>query len=98
MKRYIKIEGGTAFCGCDFEEYLYTKMTDEELNQYCAEAARDNAEMYESIEKDYGLDEDDYDTEEDYEVAITEATDEYYAEAYADWIEITKEEYEENIC
>lgn len=93
--RYIKIEGGTAFCGCDFEEYLETDMTDEELNRYCAEAAYDNASMYENIERDYSIYQEDYATEEEYETAIDEATDEYYGEAYADWEEITKEEYDE---
>lgn len=93
--RYIKITGGTCFCGRDFEEYLETNMTDEELDRYCAEAAYENASMYENIELDYGIYQEDYATEEDYETAIDEATEEYYDEAYADWEEITKEEYEE---
>lgn len=94
--RYIKIEGGAAFCGCDFEEYLETGMTDEELDRYCAEAAIENASMYENIERDYSIYQEDYATEEDYDAAIDEATEDYYGEANAYWEEITKEEYEEN--
>lgn len=93
--RYIKIKGGTCFCGCDFEEYLETNITDEELDRYCVNAAHENASMYENIERDYGIYQEDYTTEEDYETAINEATEEYYDEAYADWEEITKEEYGE---
>ena len=94
--RYIKIEGGTCFCGCDFEEYLKTDMTDEELDRYCAEAAYENASMYENIERDYSIYQEDYATEEDYDAAIDEATEDYYSETSAYWEEITKEEYEEN--
>ena len=97
--RYIRIEGGTAFCGCDFEEYLHTDMSDKELDELCAEKARDNAEQYEYIVWGWEV----YTAEEYAEksgVSIEEAEqmmEDYYAETYADWEEITKEEYEENI-
>ena len=44
--RYIKIIGGTSFCGTNFEEYLKTDMTNEQLDAYCADAALENAELY----------------------------------------------------
>lgn len=94
--RYIKISGGTAFCGHEFEKYLYTNMTDKELNEYSAFMASENAICYENIRTDYGIYYDNYRTHQDYETAFNEALEIYYAKAYADWEEITKEEYEEN--
>ena len=97
--RYIKITGGTNYCGQDFEEYLETDMTDEELIRYCIEAAYENAEQY-----DYTVWGWEVYTAEDYaennNVSIEEAEQmmkDYYDEAYASWEEITKKEYEENI-
>lgn len=46
MARYIKIFGGTQYCGCEFEEYIKTNMDDAQLNAYVAEVANDNAESY----------------------------------------------------
>lgn len=84
VMRYIKIEGGTGYCGQDFEEYLYTDMSDKELDELYAEKARDNEENEEQYE---------------YEVSVEEAEQmmkDYYADTYAYWEEITKEEYEGN--
>ena len=97
--RYIKITGGTNYCGQDFEEYLETDMTDAELDRYCIEAAYENAGQYEYTVWGWGVG-----TAEEYakesDISIEEAEqmiEEYYGEAYSNWEEITKEEYEENI-
>lgn len=95
--RYIKVSGGTSLCGTDFEEYLKTEMSDEELDKYCAESAQENAEQYEW--QIFGWLEDAESYAENNGISIEEAEaeiDEYYAEAYASWTEITEEEYNEN--
>ena len=97
--RYIRIKGGTGYCGQDFEDFLKTEMTDKELDNLTEEMAQENAEQYEYTVWGWGVG-----TAEEYaeenDVSVEEAEqmmEDYYAEAYADWKEITKEEYEENI-
>lgn len=96
--RYIKIEGGTNLCGTGFTEFLKTEMTDKELDSYCIDAAQENAESYEWHV--FGWLESAESYAQDNGISIEEAETElenYYAEAYADWEEITEEEYNENI-
>ena len=96
--RYIKIEGGTGYCGQDFEEYLHTDMSDRELDVLCAEKAYDNAKQYEYTVWGWGIGTAESYAEEN-EVTVEEAEqmmEDYYADAYADWEEITEEEYEKN--
>ena len=96
--RYIKIIGGTSFCGTDFEEYLKTDMTDEQLDAYCADAALENAELYNYVV--FGWDQTAESYAEENEISVEEAEQEmenYYAEAWAKWEEISEEEYKENI-
>lgn len=96
--RYIRIKGGTGYCGQDFEDFLKTEMTDEELNELIGEMAQENAEQYDYTVWGWGV----YTAEEyaeENDVSVEEAEqmkEDYYADAYADWEEITKEEYEEN--
>ena len=52
--------------------------------------------MYEDIENDYSICREDYDSEEEYESALLEASDEYYAECSGDWEEVSYEEFLEN--
>ena len=97
-KRYVKICYGTLYCGTDGEEYLYTDMTDEELESYCNTAASDNAEQYDYLVFGFGEDAESYAAEND--ILVEEAEQEladYYAEAWGSWEIITKEEYYENI-
>ncbi len=98
MARYIKITGGTGFCGCDFEEYLVfdDSICNEAIDEVAWDIANGNAESYEDIERDYCIDEDEYDDYDDYETAVNEAREMYYADVECSWKEITKEEYEEN--
>jgi hypothetical protein len=95
--RYIKISGGTGYCGTDFEEYIKTDMTDEQLEAYCSEAAYENAEQYDYMV--YGWGEDAESHAEYYGISLEEAEaemDEYYAEATAEWEETTEEEWQNN--
>ena len=95
--RYIKFYGGTPFCGTDYEEYevFEDNITDEYLDEEADDRSRSNAESYENIGVDYGIYEEDFDSYDEYEEALCEASDEYYAESYGHWEEISKEEYEE---
>ena len=96
--RYIKFYGGTPFCGTDYEEYeaYEDDTTDEVLDEEAASKAYDNGGMYEDIENDYSICREDYDSEEEYESALSEASDEYYAECSGDWEEVSYEEFLEN--
>lgn len=96
--RYIKFYGGTCFCGEDFEDYVTVadNTTDEELDQEATDRGRDNAESYEDIARDYCIDRDDYDSDEEYEEALDDATEAYWEEVYSGWEELTREEFLEN--
>lgn len=94
--RYIRIEGDTHFCGTQFEEYLHTDMTDEQLDDYCAELAYENAVQYDYMVYGWGEDAESYAKECGISIEEAEAEmDDYYAESTANWEEITKEKYEE---
>lgn len=92
--RYIKIYGGTGICGTDFEEYMEVsdETTDEELYELAQDMANDNASMYESSD----LDEDDYDTFEEYEDAMAQESADFWADVCGSWEEVSEEEYLEN--
>lgn len=85
MARYVKITGGNGYCGCDFEDYVKfdNDTTDEVINEWAADLARDNAESYEGL----------FDFEEDND----EETEFYYENIYWDWEEVSEEEYNENV-
>ena len=96
--RYIKISSGNNFNGINyFNEYLLADVDDSELDKYCTFAARSNANLYENVVSDYQIYRDQYRTDEEFNIAIEEAIENYYSQAWAKWEEITKEEYEENI-
>ena len=95
--KYIKITGGTGYCGTGFEEYLKTDMTNKELDEYCREAAASNAESYDYLV--YGFHNDAESYAEENEISLEEAEsmmEDYYAETYADWEEVSEEEWKEN--
>jgi hypothetical protein len=96
--RYIKFYGGTPFCGTDYEEYeaFEDNITDAQLEDESAERSYSNASMYEDIETDYQIYQDDFDTEEEYEEAYNEASDAYYEECCGNWEEVSYEEFLEN--
>lgn len=95
--RYIKVFGETQFCGTAFELYLKTDMTDGELYAYASELALENAEQYDYMVFGWGEDAESY--AEDCGISIEEAEElmeNYYADVYGDWEEVTEEEYREN--
>lgn len=94
--RYIKIICGTAYCGTENTEYIKTDMTNEQLDSYMSDVAADNASSYEYLV--YGWDNSPESYAEEEGISVEEAEgmmEEYYAEAYANWEEITEEEYKE---
>ena len=89
MARYIYFTGGTGYCGCDFEEVMeYPDGTpDEILDIDAQEKAIDNGESFEHVATGW---DDDFETDEERE--------DYYAECWCNWTEITKEEYDEKVA
>ena len=97
--RYIKLIAGNGFCGCDLETYLKFEdgTSDEVIDHETWNIAEENSLEYEDLERDYGIYEEDYDSYDDYEVALCEASEEYYAEITCHWEEVSEEEYNENV-
>ena len=93
--RYIKFEGGTGFCGCDFTEFhvFEDSAKDSVLDDMAAEYARDNGESYLDIERFYSIYREDFDSEEEYKDAYYQAEEDYFGDCYCDWTELTREEY-----
>lgn len=85
--RYIHFIGGNGFCGCDIDEYVaYPDGTpDEEIEADSDVKAQENAESFEYVATGW---DDDFEDEEE--------RDNYYENAYCNWEEVTKEEYEDN--
>lgn len=83
--RYIRFTGGTGYCGCDIEEYIAYDdiIDDEDLDEIAEEMAYDNGESYEYVV--IGWDEE-WESEEDRE--------NYFANCWCNWEEISKEEFE----
>ena len=81
--RYIRFTGGNGYCGCDLETYekFEDDATNEYLDEYACDLAKDNAESYEG----------NFDFEDDEEI------EEYYENIYYDWEEVSEEEYNENV-
>ena len=95
--KFVKFFGGTNFCGQEFERYeVFNDMiSEEELSHYAGELAQDNAAMFDCHSL-YGLSEEDYDTIEDYETALEEASAEFYENAWGSWEEISEKDFLEN--
>jgi len=87
--RYIKYYYGTQYCGTTEEKiYCYgDNITNNEIEEEGEYLCRENAEQYEYL-VDTELIEDEYDTEE-------EILSQYYDNAWVEWEDSTKEEYEE---
>ena len=91
---YFKFTAETPYCGTDVEEYrkFTTRPTDAELNEIAESMKQDNAESYEYLVSGW----DDENFEGMSEEERQEELDNYYADCYGGWVEISKEEYEEN--
>lgn len=89
---YYRIYTSTPYCGTDDEEYykFEERPTETELNDLVAVCTIINAESYEYLVT--GWNDDEYEDEADRQ----EALDNYYADCYGSWEEISEEEFEEN--
>ena len=91
---YYKITADTPYCGTEAEDYLSFEVrpTTAELDEITEDFARNNAESYEYLLTGWNGEEFDGMTEEEQQ----EELDNYYADCYGGWEEITEEEYLEN--
>jgi hypothetical protein len=91
---YYKFTAETPYCGTECEDYqsFEVRPSDYELDEIAECLCRDNAEGYEYLVS--GWDDENFEgmTEEEQEEEINN----YYADCYGGWVEISKEEYEEN--
>jgi len=85
MDRYIKFIVGTPYIGTEETIYeIYSgDTTDDFLNKILEEHICNNAESYEYLATGWG---EDFESEED--------RDNYYADCWGEWIDMTKEEFE----
>lgn len=84
MSRYIKITAGTPYCGTE-EDFFYIvddDTTEEFINDFAEEILQRHVESFEYLAT--GWDED-WESEEQKE--------NYYADCYVSWEEISKEEF-----
>ena len=88
---YFKFTAETPYCGTEATDYRIFKErpTDAELDEMAEEFGCWNAESYEYLVTDWLEDEDEFDEE------MEEAVENYYADCYSGWEEITEEEYKE---
>lgn len=91
---YFKFMAETPYCGTNVEEYhKFDEMPSQaELDEIAECLCRDNAESYEYLVSGW----DDENFEDMTEEEQQEEIDNYYADCYCEWEEISKEEYEEN--
>ena len=84
--KYVHFWGGNGYCGCEYEEYVMfsDEFPEEEIDDYSAELAYQNAEFFEYAATGWY---DDFETEDDREA--------YYEDAlsYCGWNYCSKEEY-----
>lgn len=97
--RYIKFYADCGYVGCREEWYgrYDIDIPDSELNAEADDRGNEYCSMYEYLNtKD--VYEGDYETYEEYETALEEASTEYW-ENYAQWgwIEISEEEFYDNV-
>ena len=92
--RYIKFTAETPYCGTDHEEYeIFPDDTpDTDLDDIAEDIRRNNAEGFEYLVS--GWDNENFEdlTEEEQQEEI----DNYYADCWGGWEEVSQEEYEEN--
>ena len=88
---YYKITADTPYCGTNAEDYRSFKERPS-VEEFTEDFARNNAESYEYLVS--GWDNENFEdmTEEEQQ----EQLDNYYADCYGGWEEITEEEYLEN--
>jgi hypothetical protein len=95
--QYIKFEGGTEYCQCDFTKYVaFTQdLNKKQLDRYAADLATENAEQFIQMATE-DLDREDFDDEEDYLAAYDMAEDSYYEDIYSSYTIVSQKEWEDN--
>lgn len=92
--RYIKFTADTPYCGTeeiDYQEFHDT-ITEEELNDLADEIRVNHAASFEYLVTGWNYENFEDLTEEEQQ----ELLDNYYADCYCGWEEISQKEYEEN--
>lgn len=89
---YFKFVADTAYCGTEHIEYMVfeERPSEDELEDIAHDIATNNAESFEYLVT--GWDDDEFDNDEDRAAAL----EDYYNDVSGCWIEISKEEFEEN--
>ena len=92
---YYKFTATTEYCGTECEEFhkFEVKPKLEELNELAEQIARENAESYEYLVTGWDND----NIEDMTEGEIEELLNNYYADAFCSYEEITEEEYNEEM-
>ena len=90
---YFKFTADTPYCGTENTNYrkFEERPTNAELDEMAEEFGRINAESYEYLVT--GWDDENFENEDE----ATEAVENYYADCYGSWEEITEEEFENEI-
>jgi hypothetical protein len=94
---YIHFFLTTPICGTDENKYIcFDKtLTDKELDNYLNELVQDHIETWiYTVEEE--IEEDDYETEEEYTEMLDNEKEWFRAGCYGTWERITKEYWEEN--
>ena len=96
--KYVKFYGSTEFCGTNYEEYVAypDETTEEEIQEASNDMGQCNGDGYEYLATQ-GIDEEDYETLEDFEEAQAMAIESYWEDCSDGWVYVTEEEYYENI-
>jgi hypothetical protein len=97
--KYYRFFGDAGYCGTGYEEYYAfhdDTISREQLEDIADEERRILGEGYE-YPATSGISEDDYDTLEDFEEAITLEVEWFWENVWISFEEVSKEEYLENV-
>ena len=92
---YIKFYADTPYCGTSDVEYRrFEEMNPDLFDVIAQEFGTTNAESYDYLtEKE--IDPDGFETEDDYDIACSEAKEAFWDDCSYGWEVVTEEEYEE---
>lgn len=92
---YIKLWADTPYCGTsDVEYHRFEEMDPDLFDVIAQEFGTTNAESYDYLAED-NVDPDDFETEDEYDVACSEAKEAFWDDCSYGWEVVTEEEYEE---
>jgi hypothetical protein len=94
---YVHFFLTTPICGTDEDKYICfdKEMTDDELNIYLDELVEEPIETWIGSVLD-DIEEDDYETSEDFEEALAQEVEYFKEDSYGTWERVTKEVWGEN--